>query len=103
MPQPRKLPGPSLSLWDWQTHGSCRGKDSSYFFHPEGERGRARTRRENRAKAICNSCPVLEQCRQHALKVAEPYGIWGGLSESERDLILHPRKRHRSVAAMAKV
>ena len=103
MPQPRKLPGPSLSLWDWQTHGSCRGKDSSFFFHPEGERGRARTRRENRAKAICSSCPVLEQCRQHALKVAEPYGIWGGLSESERDLILLPRKRHRSVAAMAKV
>ena len=27
-------------------------------------------------------------CRQHALKVHEPYGIWGGLSESERAQML---------------
>ncbi|MTA96041.1 MAG: WhiB family transcriptional regulator, partial [Actinobacteria bacterium] len=36
------------------------------------------------AKAICASCPVLAQCRDHALAVQEPYGIWGGLSEDER-------------------
>jgi WhiB family redox-sensing transcriptional regulator len=30
---------------------------------------------------------VIEQCRSHALEVGEPYGIWGGLSESERDLL----------------
>ena len=98
MPQPKKLPGPQMDVWDWQVHGSCRGKDSSFFFHPEGERGHARTRRELRATAICNVCPVLEQCRSHALKVAEPYGIWGGLSEAERDFILHPRKRRHARA-----
>ncbi|PRI07123.1 WhiB family transcriptional regulator, partial [Mycobacterium tuberculosis variant bovis] len=27
-------------------------------------------------------------CRSHALEVGEPYGVWGGLSESERDLLL---------------
>ena len=26
--------------------------------------------------------------QQHALAVGEPYGIWGGLSESERELLL---------------
>jgi WhiB family redox-sensing transcriptional regulator len=31
---------------------------------------------------------VIAQCRTHALAVGEPYGIWGGLSESERELLL---------------
>lgn len=95
MPQPRQLPGPNADFWDWQLHGSCRGVDSAVFFHPDGERGRARTERENRAKEICQQCPVLTQCRRHALAVAEPYGIWGGLSESERESLLRPRARSR--------
>jgi WhiB family redox-sensing transcriptional regulator len=61
------------------------------FYHPDGERGRARAQRENRAKAICHTCPVIAACREHALKVAEPYGIWGGLSESERLSVLRNR------------
>ncbi|KAA3425055.1 redox-responsive transcriptional regulator WhiB3, partial [Mycobacterium tuberculosis] len=55
---------------------------------PDGERGRARTQREQRAKEMCRRCPVIEACRSHALEVGEPYGVWGGLSESERDLLL---------------
>jgi WhiB family redox-sensing transcriptional regulator len=44
--------------------------------------------RERRAKEMCRQCPVMAQCRTHALEVAEPYGIWGGLSETERELLL---------------
>src|SRR5262245_32843240 len=88
MPQPQQLPGPNADIWDWQMQGLCRGVDSSVFFHPDGERGRARAQRELRAKEMCRSCPVIAQCRSHALSVAEPYGIWGGLSESERELLL---------------
>lgn len=36
------------------------------------------------AKAVCWRCPVLDACREHALAAAEPYGVWGGLSETER-------------------
>ncbi|KHF45177.1 WhiB family transcriptional regulator [Saccharomonospora viridis] len=32
-------------------------------------------------------------CREHALTVHEPYGIWGGLSESERETIIRSQKR----------
>lgn len=67
--------------------------DSSFFFHPDGERGPARARREAKAKAICQACPVLKMCREHALEVHEPYGIWGGLSESERESIIKSSKR----------
>ena len=58
------------------------------FFHPYGERGPRRRNRENAAKAVCASCPVLEACRKHALAVQEPYGIWGGMSEDDRLAIL---------------
>jgi WhiB family transcriptional regulator, redox-sensing transcriptional regulator len=80
----RRLPGPNADVWDWQLHGACRGMDSAFFFHPDGERGPARAHRERRAKAVCRSCPVLEPCRRHAIAAGEPYGIWGGMSESER-------------------
>lgn len=81
----RRLPGPNADLWEWQLHGACRGQDSSLFFHPEGERGPSRSARENAAKAVCGRCPVVEPCRAHALATREPYGVWGGMSESERD------------------
>ena len=96
MLQPQQLPGPNADLWDWQMHGICRGVDSSVFFHPEGERGRARAQREMNAKQMCRACPVITQCRTHALRVGEPYGIWGGLSESERELMLKGGLRRRS-------
>ena len=84
MPDTHRLPKAVASEWDWQLRGSCQGLNSGVFFHPDGERGAARARRADRAKAICQRCPVLEQCRRHALAVREPYGIWGGMTEEER-------------------
>lgn len=75
---------PALDSWDWQQRGSCRGMDPAVFYHPDGERGRARTARERRAKEICHECPVLPQCRHFALTNGEVHGIWGGMSEDER-------------------
>ncbi|EMD28324.1 Sporulation regulatory protein WhiD [Amycolatopsis azurea DSM 43854] len=37
-------------------------------------------------------------CRNHALAVHEPYGIWGGLSESEREHIIKADKRTLSMS-----
>lgn len=81
-----RLPGPNADVWDWQLRGLCRGKDSSLFFHPEGERGAARAAREQSAKEICLNCPVQKQCSEHALRVREPYGVWGGMTEEEREI-----------------
>lgn len=91
-----RLPGPNADFWDWQLDAACRGMDSDQFFHPEGQRGSARERREQAAKAICASCPVMMACRAHALKVREPYGVWGGLTEDEREAVLYP---HRNPSA----
>ncbi|MCQ4121744.1 WhiB family transcriptional regulator [Rhodococcus tibetensis] len=88
MPNKLSLPIPVAEVWDWQRDAACRGYESSHFFHPDRERGRARELRDFRAKQICRGCPVLLECREHALSVAEPYGIWGGLAAHEREELL---------------
>ncbi|HWC78466.1 MAG TPA: WhiB family transcriptional regulator [Pseudonocardiaceae bacterium] len=90
----RRLPKPVSEIWDWQLQSLCRTMDTAVFFHPERERGDARTSRENRAKAVCQRCPVLAQCRAHALSVREPYGIWGGLTAHEREVELARRAKN---------
>ena len=80
----RRLLSPIAERWDWQRLGACRGRDSAQFFHPDGERGSSRIRRETAAKVVCASCPVRPECAAHALSVREPYGVWGGFTESER-------------------
>jgi WhiB family transcriptional regulator, redox-sensing transcriptional regulator len=82
-----RLPGPVADLWEWQLEGACRSADPEAFFHPEGERGPARRARDATAVAICQGCPVLAECRSHALAVREPYGVWGGLTEDDRETI----------------
>jgi len=79
-----RLPGPIADVWDWQRLGLCRGRDSAQFFHPDGERGASRGRRENAAKNVCRACPVRAECAAQALTTREPYGVWGGFTESER-------------------
>lgn len=88
-----RLPGPIMDMWEWQYKGNCRDADPNIFFHPEGERGAKRRRRDEQAKALCADCPVRQQCREHALQVREPYGVWGGLTEDERTEILHPLRQ----------
>jgi WhiB family redox-sensing transcriptional regulator len=81
---------------------ACRGLDSEMFFHPEGERGSAKEARERAAKALCATCPVIMECRAHALKVREPFGVWGGLTEAERQVIYDAQAREtRSARATA--
>ena len=81
-------PGAQIWRWDWQLVALCRGRDE-LFFHPHGEREPARSTRESAAKALCARCPVRRECAEHALDMAEPYGVWGGISESEREELLH--------------
>lgn len=91
-----RLPGPVIDAWEWQYQGACRDVDTEQFFHPEGERGSTRRRRAATAKAICATCPVIEQCREYALATQEPYGIWGGMTEEERREHLLTDRRRRS-------
>ncbi|MGV9796497.1 WhiB family transcriptional regulator [Mycobacterium sp. NPDC003449] len=72
-----------VGRWAWQQWALCRGYPSEVFF-PEAVRGRELHRREEEAKRICIDCPVLAECREHALRVPEAYGVWGALAPRER-------------------
>ncbi|QBF45224.1 WhiB family transcriptional regulator [Janibacter limosus] len=84
-------PGPVADLWEWQFEGACRDIGSESFYHPDGERGAARRLRDAAAKEVCAGCPVITACRDHALAIREPFGVWGGLTEDERQLLLAER------------
>ena len=79
----------SLPDRSWQATALCRGNHSYLFFPPSTvERKDERERREDKAKAICSVCPVRSQCLDFAVQIREPYGIWGGLTESDRRQVL---------------
>lgn len=79
-----RLPGPVSDIWEWQLTGACRSADPDLFFHPEGERGPRKSGRDEAAVAVCRGCPVQTMCREHALRVREPYGVWGAMTEDDR-------------------
>ena len=82
----------ALTEESWQLKAACRGPHATVFFPPShGERREARQSREQAAKSICHSCPVCTACREYALEIREPHGIWGGLNELERKSALEQR------------
>jgi WhiB family redox-sensing transcriptional regulator len=75
----------------WQARAACRGPHASVFFPPpQFERKDEKLAREEQAKAICATCPVREPCLAYALRIREPHGIWGGMSEAERRPLIAP-------------
>jgi WhiB family transcriptional regulator, redox-sensing transcriptional regulator len=75
---------PDSGRWDWRHLGACRWFGASLFFALEGETHGERIRRERTARSICLSCPVIAECRDHAVRFGELHGIWGGSTERER-------------------
>jgi WhiB family redox-sensing transcriptional regulator len=74
-------------LDSWRLLAACRTAEGDLFFAADGERGLAKRRRERAAKAICIGCPVRQECARYAISNREPYGVWGGLSEHDRQRI----------------
>lgn len=69
----------------WHLKAACRGPESTLFFPPSlPERREEREMREAKAKMICAQCGVQGDCLEFAIRVREPHGIWGGLTETDR-------------------
>ena len=69
----------------WMAAGNCRNYPPNTFFPSDGVG-------VDRARKICNGCPVLNQCLEYALEQRIEHGVWGGCSERERRRILKRRK-----------
>ncbi len=82
----------------WVANAACRDATNGLFYRPiVGESDEQRHDRVRRAKAICAECSVREACLAYALRVREPLGIWGGLTELERRHLGHEPRLTRSV------
>jgi len=75
---------PLEQLWKWQLNARCRSTGSDVFFGHEGEGRADRIRRERVAMRICTPCSVRDECLSHAVHVGERFGVWGGMTESQR-------------------
>ena len=87
--------GPRWVQQTWMVDAACAGC-IELFFPPAGEREGARLRREDKAGAVCATCPVLEQCRSYARRSGE-LGFWGGENDETR---ADWRRRARTAAAV---
>ena len=63
---------------EWHDHALCAQTDPDAFHPDKGESARE-------AKRVCRQCPVQAECLRYALDHDERWGIWGGLSERERN------------------
>ena len=61
----------------WHAQAACHGS-GDLFFPPKGDRDHL----GDRAKAICATCPVTEECKEAGKY--EQFGIWGGLNIWDR-------------------
>jgi len=81
---------------NWRQSAACRNEDPELFF-PIGTSGPA-ILQEQEAKAVCERCPVTEECLQWALENNQESGVWGGLDENERRTIRRRNAKARSRA-----
>lgn len=62
----------------WQEQALCAQTGSEFFFPEPGSSVRE-------AKLICHACDMRAACLAYAIANDERFGVWGGLSEKERE------------------
>lgn len=65
-----------MGTTEWRSKGACYGSYSPVFF-PDTYGGKE-------AKAICNTCEVIMECLDFALRTQQKHGVWGGTTYSQR-------------------
>lgn len=73
---------PLIAL-NWRLAAACRSIDPDLFF-PVSSKGKS-AEDVAAAKAVCGRCLVQRECLTFALRTRQAHGIWGGLTEEERE------------------
>jgi len=76
---------PAAAEFTWMRDAKCRGIDPAEFFPSDGLG-------VDRARRVCDDCPVRAECLEYALEYRIEHGVWGGASERERRRILRRRR-----------
>jgi len=67
---------------DWARRALCRGTADLMFSDTAGQR---------RTRQLCTGCPVLNDCLAEALDHQIEFGVWGGMTEKDRRVLLRRR------------
>ncbi|MFD3486316.1 WhiB family transcriptional regulator [Streptomyces sp. NPDC058665] len=62
----------------WQENALCAQTGPEFFFPAPGSSTRE-------AKQLCGACEGRRECLEYALDNDERFGVWGGMSEKERE------------------
>jgi WhiB family transcriptional regulator, redox-sensing transcriptional regulator len=81
----------SATYGDWWDLAACQQADPELFF-PVSAVGSARADID-RAKAVCATCRIRQQCLDYALDTRQAHGVWGGRTEEERLQIILAHQR----------
>lgn len=73
----------------WIKLALCKQK-TELFFPSEEDMRRASVLYKN-AKAICAECPVIKECLEYALSEEMFFGVWGGTTPKERQVMFRKR------------
>jgi WhiB family redox-sensing transcriptional regulator len=74
---------------NWRHHAACRHEDPELFFPLSPAT-------VTQAKTVCGECPVRAACLAYACATGQDAGIWGGMTEEERRVLLRSRLRART-------
>lgn len=77
----------------WTEDAACKGM-TELMFPVRGDVDGVK-----RAKAVCASCPVIEQCLDFVSRNPERYGIWAGIAGKE---VTEERRRREIIPNKAK-
>jgi WhiB family transcriptional regulator, redox-sensing transcriptional regulator len=78
------------------SEGLCVGSETADDWHADMHRDLPS---REKARVICQQCPVINECREYALSDPAVLGTWGGLTEAERWHIRRSRSTSRAVHA----
>lgn len=81
---------------DWRERAACRDEDPELFF-PVTEVGPG-ARQADEAKSVCARCPVRTRCLEYAIDNGLNVGVFGGLTEAERNSLARTMRRSARVA-----
>ena len=80
------------------TRPACKDEDPELFFGPDGERQPERDLREEKAKAVCARCRLVDPCLTYALDNARKHGVWGGTTPDQRKSMTRRKQRYALLA-----
>lgn len=68
----------------WVQEAACRGTKTPDAFYPDPAE-----QPEHTVIQLCAGCPVRVPCLHHALLAGERYGVWGGMTATERAILVY--------------